>query len=455
MNKHLLSVMSSVMSLVVLATIGGCKGGESDESPSDDSEAPSAECAEDPDCAAWEICDEDLTCVGGDRNNGIDEAESILWDGPEEGYLSADGDQDFYTFTAEGGEFIRVTTENIGGSETMDTVVSLYSPSGKLHAQEDNHPAGRVNTYDTVLFAYLPDAGAWTLVVEDLNGDSGTSFMYELIVGEYGASTRESDAFDDPSYERDPLEAGFIYAVGFVLEEDGDVDWMEFDLPYDDCPVTLYGPLYTQGSDAVPKVELFLPTGERLLSKEGLGAQGPAQYFEVDGGKLLLGASDAFGDGSDDHWGFVLIQVSERGYPYELEEEDNGGDADANELDVEWEATDAGERGSSYAWGVMDELGDEDWFAVEVDDGFFLSVAGTADSLGSVLDAAIEVTDENGDVIAEGSYGDDDFPDVYDIGPLDAGTYYVRVFAEGDEIEGFDAYYRFAAVQRDYKIADE
>ena len=88
----------------------------------------------------------------------------------------------------------------------------------------------------------------------------------------------------------------------------------------------------------------------------------------MDGGKLLLGASDAFGDGSDDHWGFVLIQVSERGYPYELEEEDNGGDADANELDVEWEATDAGERGSSYAWGVMDELGDEDWFAVEVDD---------------------------------------------------------------------------------------
>ena len=103
----------------------------------------------------------------------------------------------------------------------------------------------------------------------------------------------------------------------------------------------------------------------------------------------------------------------------------------------------------------MDELGDEDWFAVEVDDGFYLSVAGTADSLGSVLDAAIEVTDEFGDVISEGTFGDDDFPDVYDIGPLDAGTYYVRVLAEGDEIEGFDAYYRFAAVQRDYKIADE
>jgi hypothetical protein len=440
-NKHLLSVTS----LVLLAAIGGCKGGESDETPTDDSEEPSAECAEDLDCPGWEICDEDLTCVGGDRNNSIDEAESILWDGPEEGYLSAEGDQDFFTFTAEGGEFIRVTTENIGGSETMDTIVSLYSPSGKLHAQEDNHPAGRVNT----------DAGDWTLVVEDLNGDSGSSFMYELIVGEYGASTRESDSFDDPSYDRDPLEAGYIYAVGFVLEESGDVDWMEFDLPYDDCPVTLYGPLYTQGSDAVPLVELYLPTGERLLSKKGLGAQGPAQYFEVDGGRVLLGASDAFGDGSADHWGFVLIQVAERGYPYELEEEYNNADSDANELDVEWESTDAGERGSSYAWGVIDELGDEDWFAVEVDDGFFLSVAGTADSLGSVLDAAIEVTDQFGDVIAEGSYGDDDFPDVSDIGPLDAGTYYVRVFAEGDEIEGLDAYYRFAAVQRDYKIADE
>ncbi|MBK7756824.1 MAG: hypothetical protein IPI35_10580 [Deltaproteobacteria bacterium] len=451
MNKHLLSVMS----LMLFATIGGCKGGESDEAPTDDSEEPSAECTEDPDCAAWEICDEDQTCVGGDRNNAIEEAESILWDGAEEGYLSAEGDQDFYTFTAEGGEFIRVTTANIGGSETMDTFVSLYSPSGKLHAQEDNHPAGRVNTYDTVLFAYLPDAGAWTLVVEDLNGDSGSSFMYELIVGEYGANTRESDAFDDPSYERDPLAAGYIYAVGFVLEESGDVDWMEFDLPYDDCPVTLYGPLYTQGSDAVPLVELFLPTGERLLSKKGLGPQGEALYFEVDGGKLILGAGDAFGDGSEDHWGFVLIQVSERGYPYELEEEYNNSDADANELEVEWESTEFGERGSAYAWGVMDELGDEDWFAVEVDDGFYLSVAGTADSLGSVLDAAIEVIDEFGDVIGEGTFGDDDFPDVYDIGPLDAGTYYVRVLAEGDEIEGLDAYYRFAAVQRDYKIDDE
>ena len=450
-NKHLLSVMS----LVLFAGIGGCKGGESDETPADDSDEPSAECAEDPDCAAWEICDEDLTCVGGDRNNAIDEAESILWGAAEEGYISSEGDQDFFTFTAEGGEFIRVTTTNIGGSETMDTIVSLYSPSGKLHAQEDNHPAGGVNTYDTVLFAYLPDAGSWTLVVEDINGESGTSFLYEIIVSEYGANTRETDAFDDPSYSHDDVLAeGYIYTVGFVLEEDGDVDWMEFDLPYDDCPVTLYSSVFAQGSEAVSLVEMFLPTGERLLSKEGLGPQGAALYFEVDGGKLILGAGDAFGEGSADHWGFVTIQISERTYPYDKEEEYNNSDNDANELKITWDSNDSGDFGSAYAWGVMDELGDEDWFAIEVDDGFYLSVAGTADSLGSVLDGAIEVADEFGDIVAEGKSGDDDFPDVYDIGPLDAGTYYVRVFAEGEEVAGLDAYYRFVAVQSDYKIAE-
>lgn len=435
------------------ALLFACKGSDDGDNPTDDSEpTEDTTCAGDTECLGWQICEAEA-CVDGDRNNSLAEAEPLLWETAASGLVQTDGDVDYYSFTAEGGEFIRVTTEP-KGDEELNTLVSLFSPAGKLHAREDEHPAGDVNTYDTVLYAYLPTAGTWTLMVEDVAGASDSDFAYELVLQEYGGSTDETDSFDDPSYDRDPLETGYIYSVGFVLEEEGDVDWMEFDLPYEDCPLTFYGLDFMTGSDADVALEVYLSDGTRLLRKEGLGPDGDAMYFEVDGRRVVVGVGDARGGGGENSWGFVFVQPGERGYPYEHEEEPNNRDDDANALEVAWSTTDSGMLGTSLAWGVMDEQADEDWFSVEVDDGYYLSVVGTADSLGSLMDGAVAVFDADGDLVGEATTGSDDFPDTYNLGPLDGGVYHVQVFDElGDW--GQDHYYRVTVYQHDYEVATE
>lgn len=431
-----------------------CKGDDGSTDQSEDSEPVVEEvCAEDGECAAWEICEAE-ECVDGDRNNALAEATALLWETPVGGYLQTEGDLDYYSFTAEGGEFIRVTTEPLG-SEDQNTLVSLFSPAGKLHAREDEHPAGDVNTYDTVLYAYLPTAGTWTLMVQDVDGAAADNFQYELNLQEYGGSTDESDSFDDPSYDRDPLETGYIYGVGFVLGQEGDSDWMEFDLPYDDCPLTFYGLGFMTGSDADVLLEAFTPDGDRLLSKESLGPDGYGQYFEVDGRKIIVSVADVRGGGGDNAWGFVFVQPAERGYSYTHEIEPNDDDSDSNLLAVTWSTNDSGMLGTSLAWGVMDDDGDEDWYSVTVDDGFYMSILGTADSVGSVFDGALAVFDEFGELVSEATVGDDSFPDVYNIGPLDGGTYTIQVLSEDSSAVGLDQYYRFSAYQHDYEVSTE
>src|SRR5678815_1317390 len=71
---------------------GGDDGGTSD-------------CADDGECSPWQIC-EAGDCLDGDRNNATDEAEPLLWEGAAEGYINPENDVDFYSFTADGGEYI-------------------------------------------------------------------------------------------------------------------------------------------------------------------------------------------------------------------------------------------------------------------------------------------------------------------------------------------------------------
>mgnify|MGYP000144136967 CR=1 FL=1 len=92
---------------------------------------------------------------------------------------------------------------------------------GKLHHQEDDFPTGSVSTYDTVLQAYLPDAGEWLIVVEDVNGAGEQDFEYLVEVEEIGGTTSEDDSFGDPSSNVVADSDSTIWSVGVLLEEDG------------------------------------------------------------------------------------------------------------------------------------------------------------------------------------------------------------------------------------------
>lgn len=436
-----------------LLALGCTDGGNAQDSaalPDNDNDTPVDEgCAEDSECSSWQICEEEA-CTTGDRNNSIEEAESILWEDPGSGVLQDDDDQDFFTFTADGGEYIRVDT--IADDETNDTIVSLYSPSGKLHAQENDHALGAVTTYDTVLYAYLPVAGDWTILVEDVNDLGSPDYSYEVEVSEYGRNTAEPDAFSSPEILE--VESGYYYAVGWLLEEEGDADYVSLELPYEECPTVITGSSYAIDSDATPLYELYDVEGDLLLRKEAPGGEnGSAFYFEVDGGQATLSVTDADGGGGASHWGFFYVRVYDRGYHYTAELEENDYDGDANFLDFTWETNDSGEQGTALAWGIMDYAYDEDWYGISVDPDNYLYINGTADLFGSLIDAEVTLYDADGEIVAEGDDvgADDDFSDVGPIGPLDGGDYYIQV-TNGNEEYGPATYYRFTAFQTDYPL---
>jgi len=458
-----LSVNTLVRTVTIVLLAAGCNGkdtsGDGDTDSTTDETSPftpddESECVEDSDCSSWQIC-EDEECASGDRNNTFEEAEAILWETGTAGYLQSNDDVDYYTFGAEGEEWIRVTTEPTG-SEDMNTVLSLYDPNGKLHHTEDDFPTGPVSTYDTVLYAYLPVGGDWILAVEDRDGASGSDFAYELVVQETSAYISETDSFDDPASSVTAESSATIWTVGVLLEEAGDVDYITLNLPYDDCPVLLYGAAYDGGTDATATVELYTPGQERLLRKEGLGPEGLGLHYGVDGGQAVIAATDAFGGGGDSHWFFVYILIDDED-TYAQETEPNDFDVEASPLPAfEAYSGSGGDYLTTNIWGDMESSGDEDWYRLEVDaeaDGRWLHLLGSSLRFGSLMTPAVEVYDDRGSPVdAEVVIDDgDSFPDQVNIGPVSEGeVYYIRITDEFGG-SGLDYNYRITPYLADFE----
>ena len=415
-------------------------------------EPPPPECLEDSQCAGYQICEEE-DCVDGDRNNALEEAQTILWEMDNSGYLQTDDDVDYYAFTASGGEFVRVSTEPTGFDEEMNTIVTLYDPNGKVHHVEDEHAAGSVNTYDTVMYAYLHMGGTWVIAVQDVEGYGSSDAEYNVMVSETGGFTRETDSSMQPGATIEATKANTYWAVGVHLGEAEDKDWIEVELPWENCPVYLTGSQSVGGTDANPTVELYDSENNLLGRKEGLGPDGTAMYPEVNGKKLLIAASDSHGGGGDNHWFFVFLSIGEGGYSYDQEEEPNDSAEEANELETTWTTDDDGTPyGYALGWGTMNWEDDEDEFYVAVDQDQYLHVWGTADSLGSLLDAEVEVFGPDGTSLKSGTEGDDTFGDISNIGPLDAGNYSIRVRHETVDGAGPGWWYRMTAYQTGYTV---
>ena len=290
-------------------------------------------------------------------------------------------------------------------------------------------------------------------MVEDINDIGIPDFSYTLEVAEYGRRTEDPDSFENG--ELLEVDSGYFYAVGWLLEEEGDTDYIELALPYEECPTVLTGSSYAVDSDATPLYELYDIEGDLLLRKESPGGDnGSGFYFEVDGGEATLAVSDASGDGGESHWGFVYVRVYDRGYHYEAELEPNDYDGEANVMDFVWETNDDGEQGTALAWGIMDYGYDEDWYSISVDPDNYLYLNGTADLFGSLIDAEVTIYDEDGEVVGEGDDigTDDDFSDVGPIGPLDGGQYFIQVTNDDGTEYGPAAYYRFTVFQTDYPL---
>ncbi len=440
-----------------------------------DSEAP--ECSEDDTCEAWEICEDDV-CVDGDRNESSDEAEPLGWEEPLSGYLNPAEDVDWFSIESDGGQFVRVSTRPTGAesgepvaSEDMDTVLILYDPSGDWVVWEDDYPTGGVvNGYDTIIYAYLAEAGTYSLAVMDASTAydrdeklGGADFSYVVELQEYGSPPDEPDSFEDPGADRDLESSGYFYPVPILLEEESDSDWIELTLPYGDCPMLVYGSANIEGSDALPRLRLYTAEQELLLDLDELGTNGVALYPDIDGGKALAEATDAEGGGGDNHWFFLIFKIYDEGYstsiggvefPYQVESEPNGSLEQAQLVEQLSVETDSGdEYTAAFLWGTIGEAGDEDWYAIHGSEDWNLTVYGTADYNGSLLNPALELYDASGERLQYWYDGSDLAPDLLNEHLDSDGTYYLRLYDEDESDEGGAAwFYRLSIYVTDFTV---
>ncbi|MFT5585837.1 MAG: hypothetical protein ACI9VR_003430, partial [Cognaticolwellia sp.] len=323
---------------------------------------PDPDCIQDSDCLAYEYCSESGFCESGDGDNEKEGAKAILWEEPEDAWLNTGDDADWYSFSSQGGEWARLQTV----CEDSDTRVDLYSPSGKLHAGEDNHPLGSVSTYDTVMMAYLSEPGEWLVKVSPGSEYSGAA-TYALELLPFGAVSVE-DSLDEPSLDIE-LSDSSINNIGIVLEENGDMDWFRYSVTPGSA-MYIAGSADSRDTDLTPVVEMMLPDGTPIFYKESPTGLDRGVHFRIEASEILLRVRNIDSTGGPNTWTTLHSYQVSWYEEDQVEEEPNDSSGQETSLPVTMDQDDEGrDRGTSRGLGVLDSDGDVDRFAIEIIDG--------------------------------------------------------------------------------------
>lgn len=449
MTRHVL-----VLAALVVPSVTSCTGTSDDNdttTPTDTSDP--LECIEDATCGDFEICEEN-ECVMGDRDDTFEGANSVFQvqnaDDPNVsvGLIHTAGDVDHFVYQAAGPEWLRVWTQtNETDEDGLDTVVSVYGANGALHHYMDETGTGSLSSYDTLMHVYLPSAGTWYFRVEDKStfeadgeprGDS--AWRYRFGVQAWGSVTVEPDSLEDPSIVFELATGTTIYPWGVLIEEPGDVDYTTAAMPYGDAPFEIWAPTEIPGSALEPKVEVRDAEGTFILEKTGIGATGPAVYFDGYETTWDVRVSDVNGEGSGEHWTVLYLRTRAEGYgnPREVEPNDTAVDATAIEQSPNTSNGVTSDRG--FLQGVLATPGDVDHYEFNVVQRGGLRLVCSSSSFGSTGDVEVELYDGSGTSLGVFSDGDDSAPDIT-LTDLDEGLYTLRFF----EKEGGGApsvYYR-------------
>ncbi len=369
---------------------------------------PPLVCETDDDCVTGEICERE-ECVVGDRDNSLGEALSIAMDFEEAGVFDPPGDVDFYVWNADGPTWIRIETVTDEEGAGADTVVRLLRESGSEIAQMDEYATGSVSTYDTVMYAFVPEAGTYYIVLEDASSfyggdpDGGPDFTYTVNLTSFTSVVEEPDGPGD-TIDIDVDERNVIWAVGVHMEEPGDVDIVEIDMAFDDTPIEVVG-LANAGSSLTPHVTGASEDGTVYTVQPDLDNGSAILLHSVDGDHVLT-VTDADGDGGDDAWTVLYVTTSESREPYEPESEPNDAPLTAQILVQEGLETGGGtDYHAFYAEGQFGIPGDVDHLNVTVEDDELLSVRCWAEVWGSEAGLQVAVLDLNGDDVTPSDQG--------------------------------------------------
>jgi hypothetical protein len=363
--------------------VGGPSGGDGGGGEGEGEGESESVCEEDADCPDWQICESD-ECLDGDRNNAKEEGFAVTLS-PEStvsSYINKAGDADYYTFATAGGEFMFAFTDahedDASSGPFADTFLTLYDPEGDVVTTADNFPNGSsVGNMDSALWAYLSQAGTYTLKVEDanpINGNEawgGREYTYSLTLKAWSQATYGESSFDAPY---SPGEAGLelvantLYAVGIVLENEGDIDYIDVSFPYNDAAVYVDGIEDLSGSDANPRASILTTEEALLATRDEVGPAGPVIYPNMSSGSFVVAVEDADGGGGANYWTVLIIKAGDEGVARSMDMEPNDTTSSATELEMA-EKLNASDRTyfEGKVQGEMNSPGDVDLWQMTVD----------------------------------------------------------------------------------------
>ena len=442
--------------MLIFIALFGCSGDKEIEDDGDDTNigtqdsAEEIECSEDGDCGNGLIC-ESQECVDGDRNNGLEEAIGLLWEAEEYETLNPADDVDYFTFSAAGGEYIRIYTKT--EYPDGDTVMTLRDADGKIVTWTDDYPTNSsVNGLDSVIYAYLPTAGEYLITVEDYNTYFGTStdtsstqYEYSLFIEEWSRHTEEPDDFGT-SYEIEMAEANMWNSVGVVIGEESDADYVKIIHSADSSRLYISGIVNLDGSDLDPHLRLYNADGELLSEQVSVGPEAVMYYPMMENDDYTLEIQDANGNGGENFWTYLfLLAVEGESYPIEVENNNDFSTADEIELN-ETTSNNGNEYAFGRAAGTLETIGDEDWFVAEnlYEDGYVL-VCLNSTLYGSTMSPTIEIYDNSFELVGSIVADPESNPNAAIEGlQPPQGNYYIRVFSEAEEMtEGPSNWYQF------------
>ena len=408
-------------------------------------------CSEDSDCGTGMIC-EAQECTDGDRNNTQAEAVQLLWEAEEYETINPYGDIDYFSFSAAGGEYIRAYT--VTDYEEGDTILTLRDPNGKIVTWSDDYPTNSaVNSFDSVLYAYLSEPGDFLLSVEDYNSSFSTgvaiaseNYEYSILVEEWSRHVVDPDSLETPGYDMEITSTNSWNSVGLVIEEADDVDYVSINYTAESGKLLISGIINLDGSDLQSTVNLHNEAGEILSTKPNVGPNGVMHYPMMQTGQYFLTISDQLNQGGMDYWTFLfLLAVDEN--PYFQETEENGDFSFANDVELSETETSSGKPyGFGRATGNISTPEDEDWFVVEhkYEDGQ-ATVCLNANLYGSTLIPTVEIYDNNFELVSSVVADPEGNPNVaLENGVLPTGNYYIRIFSEQEDlVAGESNWYQF------------
>jgi len=457
--------------------LGGDSGGGTDNTPPIDD--PS--CEADGDCSEWQICEAE-ECVDGDRNNAEDEALPVILDAEEsvESYINTAGDEDFYTFDSDGGEFIFALIdaheEVDEGDPKLDTFLTLYDPDGQIVTTADDFPnGGSVNNMDSALWAYLSQSGTYVLKVEDANpikGEEawgGRDYTYSLEVSTWGQATYGQSTFAEPFLFGDEgleLTENTLYAVGVILEGEGEVDYIALDFPYGNAGLYVDGIEDLRGSDANPMASILTMDEVLLSQRDEVGPNDGVFYPSMTEGGVMVAVEDADGGGGPNHWAVLIIKATDEDSAYASESEPNDTQVQATTIEMPESENSGGKIFySGTIRGEFNTVGDSDFLKMEVsgehtveteegDEVQYLVVCANSSRWGSSIAPDITVYDQLGTELgsASGDAGQSPNTSIENIELVPGEAVYLEVDGGEDNLGTPDEWYMLKAYIASFSV---